>query len=257
MSKQPQDRSFSGMSDKFARNIYATGKGKIRLAVLQRDLQPFVEQPRALRILDIGAGLGQLSQIFAAAGHHITHTDIAAEMVDAAASSHAVAGLQAQYRYLTASLQQLPELLAAEQFDLVLCHAVLEWLADPAAALAICQQFMAPQGYLSLMFYNRDAKLLANVIYGNFDYVNDDLLVKKKVKLSPQQPLDPRQVEIWLAQLQLKINQQTGVRCFHDYLRHRADQVRFDELLALELRFNQQPPFQQIGRYLHWLIRHD
>lgn len=256
MSKQPQDRSFSGMTDKFARNIYATNKGKLRLAVLQRDLQPLIEQPKQLRVLDIGAGQGQLSQAFAAAGHHVTHTDIATEMISAAAQAHEQAGLQQHYRYLVASVQQLPEQLGGEQFDLVLCHAVLEWLIDPAAALALCKQFMTPQGQLSLMFYNRDAKLMANVIYGNFDYVNDDLQVKKKVKLSPQQPLDPRQVASWLQQLELQPTLQTGVRCFHDYLRNRSDQQRYDELLALELRYNQQPPFNQLGRYLHWLVSH-
>ena len=253
---QSNDRSFTGMRDKFARNIYATNKGRLRLAVLQRDLQQLISQSDKLRVLDIGAGLGQLSQAFAAAGHHVTHTDISAEMVAAAMQAHEHAGLQQHYRYLVASLHQLPEQLGSEQFDLVLCHAVLEWLTDPAAALAVCKQFMHEQGQLSLMFYNRDAKLLANVIYGNFDYVNDDLQVKKKVKLSPQQPLQPIQVSQWLQQLNLQIMQQTGVRCFHDYLRNRSDQQRYQELLALELRFNQQPPFNQIGRYLHWLVGH-
>ncbi len=250
------DRSFAGMSDKFARNIYATAKGQIRLAVLQRDLQALIDSPIKLKVLDIGAGLGQLSQAFAAVGHSITHTDIAADMVATAKLAHQAAGLQQHYRYHTASLQQLPELLAGETFDVVLCHAVLEWLVDPAAALALCKLFMGPHGQLSLMFYNRDAKLLANIIYGNFDYVNHDLKVKKKVKLSPQQPLEPTQVRQWLSELELKPIQQTGVRCFHDYLRNRADQQRYDELLRLELRFNQQPPFNQIGRYLHWLLTH-
>lgn len=254
--RESKDRSFNGMSDKFARNIYATAKGMIRLAVLQRDLQALIDSPTQLKVLDIGAGLGQLSQAFAAAGHHVTHTDIAADMVQGAEQAHRAAGLQQQYRYLVASLQQLPQQLADEKFDLVLCHAVLEWLVEPAAALALCKQFMSAHGRLSLMFYNRDAKLLANVIYGNFDYVNDDLQVKKKVKLSPQQPLAPGQVAEWLTLIGLEPLQQTGVRCFHDYLRHRADQQRYDELLALELRFNQQAPFNQIGRYLHWLIRH-
>ena len=256
-SQNKGDRSFTGMSDKFARNIYATAKGKIRLAVLQRDLQPFIDAPVKLKVLDIGAGLGQLSQCFAAAGHQVTHTDISAEMVHAAEQAHQALGLGQHYRYLVASLQQLPEHLGAEQFDLVLCHAVLEWLVDPAAALALCKQFMSAQGQLSLMFYNRDAKLLANIIYGNFDYVNDDLTVKKKVKLSPQQPLQPLQVGRWLSDLGLRTIQQSGVRCFHDYLRNRADQLRYNELLALELKFNQQPPFNQIGRYLHWLIAHE
>ena len=56
-----------------------------------------------------------------------------------------------------------------------------------------------PGGVLSLMFYNIDAKRFSNIVYGNFNYVLRDLAYKKKVSLSPQNPLDPRAVLIFLA----------------------------------------------------------
>lgn len=252
-----KDTSFDGRTQKFSKNIYATTKGKLRLAVLERDLQPLFElaKQRTLKILDVGGGLGQLSMRFAELGCEITHTDISDEIVAAAQQAHQQAGVAECYHYLVAPLQELPEKLQ-QTYDVVLCHAVLEWLVEPQAALKTLKQLMAPTGQLSLMFYNRDAKILANIIFGNFDYVQADLTVKKTVRMSPQQPLSPPEVENWLADEQLRVVTKTGVRCFHDYLRNRDDQQRFDELLALELKYNRQAPFVDIGRYLHWQIQH-
>jgi S-adenosylmethionine-dependent methyltransferase len=253
-----RDQSFEGITQKFSRNIYATNKGKIRLAVLERDLQawlPTSAEAANMRVIDVGGGLGQLSMMFAQAGCDVTHTDISGEIVAEAQALHSQHGLQQRYQYHVAPLQQLPELLQ-QSYDIVLCHAVLEWLVDPQQALVTLKQLMRPNGRLSLMFYNRDAKILANIIFGNFDYVQADLMVKKTVRMSPQQPLAPTDMRDWLEQLQLKVTKRTGVRCFHDYLRNRDDQKRYDELLALELRYNQQSPFVDIGRYLHWQIEH-
>jgi len=252
------DTSFQGITGKFSHNIYATSKGRIRLAVLARDLAPLLAAAagRQLKVLDIGAGLGQVNQWFAAAGHHVTHTDIAPEMVEQAAQVHRDAGLGDQYQYLCASLQTLPEVLGDQKYDLVICHAVLEWLHDPQAAIALLAGFLAKDGRLSLMFYNRDAKLFANTLYGNFDYVQNDLQVKKKVRLSPQQPIKPADMSQWLAAARLQVLAKTGVRCFHDYLREPKRDQDADALLELELKYNQQAPYQALGRYQHWLIGH-
>lgn len=256
MSKPPTDQSFDGLTDKFAKNIYATAKGKIRLAVLERDLAPLFTGEKPLTVLDVGGGIGQLSQHFARHGHQIIHTDIAPDMVAEAQRHHRRAGLQEQYSYIAAPLQELPERLTTQKFDVVLCHAVLEWLAEPESALPLLKQLLAKDGCLSLMFYNRDAKLMANMVFGNFDYVEADLQVKKRVRMSPQQPIAPAQMDGWLKLHQLEVTARTGVRCFHDYLRDALDAERFEQLLRLELQYNQTAPFAALGRYQHWQIRH-
>lgn len=245
---------FSGISKKFARSIYGSTKGRLRMAVLQRELEPFVEGQKRT-VLDVGAGLGQVNEWFLTRGHHVIHTDISADMVNEAQQRHQQLGLQRNAQYLITPLSELPEQLPEQQFSLILCHAVLEWLEDGETAINQLNRLLKPGGYLSLMFYNRNAKLMANAIYGNFDYIARDLNVKKTVRLSPQTPHEPRQVERWIDANGLKIIDKTGVRCFHDYLRNKDDQQRFDELLELELNYNKQSPFRELGRYQHWLIQ--
>src|SRR5690606_14560841 len=96
-----RDQSFEGITHKFTRNIYATNKGRLRLAVLERDLAPWLNQANQppLRVLDVGGGMGQVSMLFARAGCQVTHTDISAEIVEQAQRVHAEAGLSQNYSY--------------------------------------------------------------------------------------------------------------------------------------------------------------
>ncbi|NLD00811.1 MAG: SAM-dependent methyltransferase, partial [Gammaproteobacteria bacterium] len=50
------DHHFDELAIRFAKKIYGSNKGAIRLAVLQADLNEVLPQ-RPLRVLDIGAGL--------------------------------------------------------------------------------------------------------------------------------------------------------------------------------------------------------
>ena len=69
------DRYFDHLGARFAQRIYDSPKGAIRLAVLQRDLQQWLpallQAESPLHILDIGAGLGQISGWLAGLGHQL------------------------------------------------------------------------------------------------------------------------------------------------------------------------------------------
>ncbi|CCQ09964.1 S-adenosylmethionine-dependent methyltransferase Functionally Coupled to the MukBEF Chromosome Partitioning Mechanism [Pseudoalteromonas luteoviolacea B = ATCC 29581] len=249
-----RDRSFDSISNKFSKNIYGTAKGKIREAVLRRDLTEHITwlgKDKSKRILDVGGGQGQLALFLAAQGHHVTLIDISSEMLGEARKTADMLGLSEQLTTIHASIHELP-VLALGHFDLVMCHAVLEWLVEQQKALAALKDCLAEEGKLSLMYYNQEAQRFANVIYGNFDYVQKDLKVKKKVSLNPNQPLSAIQVATWLNELSLNIIDKTGVRCFHDYMRNltKANES-FEELLALELKYNRQEPYASLGRYTH------
>ena len=254
MSKKNTDRNFDSIAAKFQQNIYQTSKGRLRQLVLQRDLSELPVLATACDVLDIGAGQGQLALWLAAKGHQVHLTDVSAEMLQMAQAASVEAGLTAQVSFAQLALQDIPP--ESRQYPLVLCHAVLEWLADPVAAIAKLWALTAPGGTLSLMFYNVDAKRFSNILYGNFSYVLRDLVYKKKVSLSPQNPLDPQQVLQWCSTEGFTLISKTGVRCFHDYLRDRdAQETEFDKLLEVELRYNRTEPYASLGRYQHLLLR--
>lgn len=250
------DRNFDTLAGRFSQNIYNTTKGKIRQAVLLRDLLELPQLASPSSVLDVGGGQGQLALKLAALGHSVVLTDISAEMLDIAKAEAEQQGLAAQLKLIHSPLQHLHTELNPQQYPLVLCHAVLEWLADPQAAITSLKQWVAPGGVLSLMFYNKDAHRFSNILYGNFDYVKADMRVKKPVRLNPQQPLANAEVLAWCQQAGFSVVGKTGVRCFHDYLRDRTQQQsQYQALEALELQYNRQEPYASIGRYTHLLLK--
>jgi S-adenosylmethionine-dependent methyltransferase len=254
--KAKTDRSFDGIAGKFSRNIYSNTKGKIRQHVLLRDLSELPILQRPVSILDVGAGQGQMALALAAQGHQLHLTDISAEMLQIAQQQAVEQGLTG----LEFTRIGLAELAVSHQqrYPLILCHAMLEWLVQPELAIAQLKQLLAPKGVLSLMFYNKDAKRFANILYGNFDYVAADFQIKKKVSLNPQHPLQPEQVLGWCQQAGFNLLSKTGVRCFHDYLQHRTmQQSHFEQLLALELQYNRSEPYASMGRYQHFILQAD
>lgn len=246
--------NFDSKAQAFARNIYGTTKGRIRLAVLERDLDALLAglpKERPLRILDAGGGFGPLSQGLAALGHSVVLCDLSADMLALAREQVQDKGILGQFEFIHAPIQSLM-VSDIGQFDLILCHAVLEWVEHQAELLACLEALLVDDGHLSLMFYNRDGLLYHSLVMGHFDYVYADLVKKRRQKLTPGWPCRPEQVNDWLQRLGFVITDRSGVRVFHDYMvaKHiRLEQA--DEVIEMELAHAKLAPFMHLGRYLH------
>ncbi|WP_127958226.1 tRNA uridine 5-oxyacetic acid(34) methyltransferase CmoM [Serratia microhaemolytica] len=248
-----QDRNFDDMAEKFARNIYGTSKGQIRQAVLWQDLSTLLTQlpARPLRILDAGGGEGQIACQLAALGHQVLLCDLSAEMLQRAVLLAQRQGVSNNMQFVHSSVQQIPQHLA-QPVDLILFHAVLEWIAEPESALQTLFNCLLPGGALSLMFFNANGLLMRNVVLGNFHLVAGEQRRRRERSLSPLYPRQPEQVYQWLTQLGMEISGKTGVRVFHDYLQNRELQTeKFADLLALEQQYCRQEPYISLGRYIH------
>ncbi|MFB1634512.1 methyltransferase [Pseudomonas sp. AP-1] len=245
------DRHFDELATRFAEKIYGGAKGAIRLAVLQADLADALPD-RPLRVLDIGAGLGHMALWLAQRGHHLTLAEPAAPMLEGAQARFAEAGRQATF--IQAPWQDLLGQLT-EPYDLVLCHAVLEWLAEPESILPVLHQLTAPGGWLSLAFYNRDALVYRNLLKGHFRKLRSNRLQGEKQSLTPQKPLDPRELKVHLDPV-WQVESESGVRVFHDYMpKEFQDKAELLDLLEMELAHRRHPAFAGLGRYLHWICR--
>ncbi|UYG06772.1 methyltransferase domain-containing protein [Halomonas sp. M4R1S46] len=247
------DRHFDGLADKFAGSLYGGLRGELRLALLDR-LLPEMLDLQAQPVLEVGGGLGQLAAWLNDRGHPVTLTEPAGEMLDRAAE-HLADRPVPRHRL---PLQSLPVELPGP-WPLVTCHAVLEWLADPRAALATLAGLMAPGGQLSLMVFNRDALRLSNVVKGNLQKALDDRLEGqgRRRRLTPISPLTHGQVVAWAGEAGLCVSQVAGVRVFHDYLRAPPETAADRQaLLELEWRYSRVDPHWRLGRYLlYTLIR--
>lgn len=252
MTKPLKDRNFDPLIAKFEQKVYGTVKGSWRLQCLQEDLAGLQQQPEPLTIWDAGCGLGQMAAWFAKAGHQLTLSDLSKKMVTRAAAEFSDQQLSAHF--LVGPTQALAAQLP--QFDLVMFHAVLEWLAEPEATFKQVLSKVKPGGYLSVLFYNRNAIVYTNVLKGRWrwQHILDDGYIGKGKKLTPPHPHYPETVRDWLAAAGFECQVQTGIRVFHDYLTHEVlAESNFDELMALETQFCRRPTYRDMGRYIHIL----
>ena len=252
------DRNFDDLTDRFAKNIYGSAKGEVRLAIVWEHLLrtlPQLTAGRPLRILDAGCGLGQMGLKLAKLGHELVLSDISEKMVNETKKLFENEACKSSVTFLHKPVQALSadEL---ETFDLILFHAVLEWLADPEKTLHHVSSLIKSDGHLSLMFYNRDALVFRNLIRGNWRKAESDNLQGDEGGLTPYHPLSLDSVQSWLDQWGYKTLSRAGVRVIYDYMERRIrDKRPIEEIVRIEMKYAQHEPYLHMGRYLHVIAK--
>ena len=252
------DRNFDDLTTRFARNIYGSAKGEVRLAIVWQHLLQTLPQLTAgkpLRILDAGCGLGQMGLKLAELGHELVLSDLSEKMVDQTRTLFAEKLPDVAVEYIHGPVQEISADKSGE-FDLVLFHAVLEWVAEPKETLEHLLTLIRPGGDLSLMFYNRDALIFRNLIRGNWRKAESDNLQGEEGGLTPYNPLTLQEVEGWLDEWQFERLSRAGVRVVYDFMDRKMREARpTEEVVRIEMKYAQQEPYLQMGRYLHLIAR--
>ena len=249
-----QDRNFDELIDRFQQRVYDTNKGDWRLKLLKQDLAHLAEQNTSMQVWDAGCGFAQISQWLCQKHHSVSLCDVSAKMLAHARQEFAAEDLRADFHHL--SFQDYAR--HSGQFDLVLFHAVMEWLADPVAGLKTVMEKVKPGGHLSLMFYNRNAMVYSNVLKGSWRLkpILEDSYLGKGNKLTPPNPQYPHEVVETLGSHGFDIKVHTAIRVFSDYMDKAVlKQTDMDELLALEERYCRTPTYRDMGRYIHILAQ--
>ncbi|GAB2900606.1 methyltransferase [Microbulbifer echini] len=256
-----RDRNFDDLAHRFRNRIYGGLKGDIRLAVLNRDLATIVSQAsRTLKVVDAGGGQGHFAMDLAAAGHRVYLADISAQMLEHAAAEIEARHLHKQITLLHEPLQGLAQMEALRDTDLVICHAVLEWLEEPQQALQQLRSLLKPGGHLSLTFYNRRALEFRLLQRGSFRQlernIGENYWGGHSGSLTPQNPLLLEWVNEWLQQAGFEVTCHSGIRCFHDFMTPSIrEKLPAAAIVQKELEYSQEDPYRQLARYVHLLCR--
>lgn len=245
-----EDQVFSGRAERFKDKIYGSSKGELRLALVWRDMQEQLPlQQAGLHCWDAGGGLGQISARLAALGHQVCLSEPASDMLELA---RADLPESVQCRQETLQTHLPPE----NGYDLVVCHAVLEWLSQPQAALEHLAAAMTPDGHLSLLFYNVHAIALANLVKGNLYKVQSEKFAGEPGSFTPPSPQDPLNVVQQLEALGLQVLGRRSMRFALDLMpRAVRAQRSLDDVMAVEWQYGAREPYWQLGRYVHLVCR--
>jgi 2-polyprenyl-3-methyl-5-hydroxy-6-metoxy-1,4-benzoquinol methylase len=143
----------------------------VRSAAVWAALDTIAGSGTALRVLDLGGGSGNVAVVLAARGHDVTVVDPSADALATLRRRAQTAGAGDRVRGVQGDGDQLHEVLPALEggadFDLVVCHWVLEVVDDPATTLREIAGAVRSGGTVSVSTANRAGAVLGRALSGH------------------------------------------------------------------------------------------
>ncbi len=212
-----------------------------------------------LDIVDAGGGTGNFAVPLAELGHTVTVVDPSPDSLAALERRAAEAGVTV--RGLQGDAADVAELLPAGTADLVLCHSVLEYVEDPAAALAALARLLRPGGVISVLAANAVAAVLHRAVAGRFDEALR-ALTDPAGRWGDRDPVPRRFTRDALTALLttagFTVIETHGVRVFADLVPSRlvdTEPGAADALIELEEAAAARPALRDVATQLHLLAR--
>ncbi len=258
IEKDGRDVCFDQLCRRFDKNVYATGKGQVRLELTKADMMvglPELQRGKQLQILDAGGGMGQIAIWLAGLGHQITMADISNEMLAKARQQIEACKVSEKISLMQASIQSLPELLPKGHFDLVLLHGVIAWLEKPLEAIGCLLPLLKPSGRMSVLYFNRDKLILKWGITGQIASATSGR-GSKKGSLTPINPLSYAEVAEYCVSRRLRVLSKSGIRVFYRFFLRFPEKFNcsIEDFIRLELQYCRIEPYASLGEHTHLIL---
>jgi len=240
-------------------------RSSVRTAVVWEALRPALDDllaaggRTALEVLDVGGGTGGFAVPLARAGHRVTVVDPSPDALAALGRRVAEAGVAEAVRAVQGDADNIAAVAPPGQFDVVLCHGVLEHTDDPRASVAAAVAALRPGGVASVLVANRHAAVFARAVSGHIAAARH-ALEDARGRWGAQDPLprrfDPDQITALLQDAGARVLATHGVRVFSDLVPStviEGEALAREELVALESAVAEHPAFRAIATQLHLL----
>ena len=254
--------------DRFAHTIEHWRKNRsvpwidLHHSISPRNIARHLGKP-PLRVLDVGGGDGINSIYYAKQGNPVTLLDCSPAMLDAARQTAEQEGVAEQLTILEGDADCIQDLPTGQEFDLVLCHLMIEMVADANALLHEMCKILAPGGILSVLDVNRYSHVFLEAIINK--KLSDAVAVVGAREL--YHPWVDRVVPRFSAAEiigQLEKNGctlagQYGVSCINHWLPNdpKSDPEYFAELVKLEHRLSDTYPYYLLARFYQVIAQKD
>lgn len=237
--------------------------GRLRFLIVAHTLSKSIARlgGGSWRILDAGGGDGGDALPLAVAGHSVTVLDPSVPMLEALKQDAADAGVADRIANVKGDIDSIAA-LDLRDFDLVICHFVLQYLDDLDGPLSRLVSAVRPGGYLSLIAPNRPGEVLARAARGVDPAAAFDLLdIESNRTLTFDHAVRRIDAETALDALEragCKAVARFGGRIINDLLPDSApkdDPAFFANLLRLEHAVCDREPYLRAGMFWQLLAR--
>lgn len=225
------------------------------------DVSP--DEPRGARglALDLGCGTGALSVRLARAGWSVCAADSSEAMIEIAREAARREGCEDGVEFFRLDAARAADAFGPQKFSAVVCHNVLEYVADPAPVVGAIGRVLAPGGLVSLVARNRAGEALRDAIRRHDLDSAERALTAASVRESlyggPARLFDAETLRGLATGAGLEAVAVRGVRVVADYLPPALSEGEesYARLLAFELRLGARPDFAAVARYVQLIAR--
>jgi len=235
--------------------------GRLRYSIALANLGRHLDG-HPLHILDAGGGNGLEAILLAAQGHTVTLLDLTGEMLAEARRNAEAGGVAERMAFYQADLAAIPDLFPEAQFDLVLCHNVLQYAGDLDASIrAVCHPLQSG-GLLSAICVNRYSEpyrqaLMQLDLDAAYASLDADTVFAYTFGV-PVQAYVAEDLVGPLEQAGCSVIGRYGVRCVNDYVSDnnlKYDPAFFARLERLELAMTDRYPYYLLARFFQLIAR--
>ena len=249
--------AWAGVADRFADGAYASVKGRVRTAVLHRQLLDHLPPPPAA-VLDVGGGAGHQALPLAEAGYAVTVLDPSAAMLDKARVR-----LGDRAAYVAADGADAEEAVGGRRFAAVLCHGVLGYLEHPEPVVDAVCRCAAPGGVVSVMSGNADAMAVRPALERRWAdaLAAFDSPTETGVLGLPTRAHTVEELSALLAARGVGVERWYGVWLFVDWLDlsgaplDPGDEEQVAGAVDVELEAGRRDPYRRLSRIVHLVGR--
>lgn len=178
--------------------------------------------------------------------------DASTEWLDRARTKAVTAGVH--LRLVQARLEDLAS-CDVGQYDAVLCHALLMYVADPEGLLIALRSAAREHAVLSLLDKNRDGLALRPALGGDFIEAQR-LLTERTSKGRLGVENRAHSIDEWremLTAADWQLEEWSGIRLFSDFVPDDLGPEEYAALLALERSAGTRDPYRQVARLVHFI----
>jgi phosphoribosylformimino-5-aminoimidazole carboxamide ribotide isomerase len=220
-----------------------------------------VESP-PLRILDAGGGNGVDSLALARMNHQVDLVDTSQQMLDDANVTAALSGVSGRIKTHAVDILSLSKQFPKPEFDIVLCHNVIQFVDDLEPVLDLLLKMLRPGGFLSLITVNQySSAYQAAFLEGDLDKAYDSL--DQAVQHNPTFNIDVREFRAndlsdTLIRKGCQIENHYGIRCMYNYwgTNEEKNDVEVNEKLRkLEFELSNREPYKHTARLFQLIAR--
>jgi S-adenosylmethionine-dependent methyltransferase len=165
-----------------------------------------------------------------------------------------------QISFCHAEASQLRDLFAAESFDVVVCHNLLEYIGDSPKTVCDIAHVLQRDGVASVLVRNRAGEVLKDAVKSaDWELATANLTAPTVVDTlygNRTSVFAPADLQDLIARAGLDVVAQHGVRVFSDYVaQEKLTDAAFSQIFELESTLGARPDFYAIARYIQVIAR--